>query len=195
MAWPDSVRRHSAVIGAGLCPGPDALASAGHLSFRRSVWRDGTSPAGDDPCLWRSRFVRALQMALYSGATVPSRSLYGLLLVGPQGNFARCFFLGCLARPNANLWVLPHLRCESRNLRRAHTPARFRNVCNLVRHGGSTFTIPPERYARHVLHVWRTVHRAVGYSTRPTADSFCGHHGLGPPSAAFRSPVDHRQAT
>src|SRR5213592_1132483 len=134
-------------------------------------------------------------MALYFRTALSHRRLYGLLLVGSERNFAGRFLLGRLARINANLWVLPHLRCENRNVRCPHATSRFRDVRNLVRHGGSSFTIPPERYARYVLHVWRTFHPASISSPRPTADSFCGHHGVDPLSAAFRSAVDHRQAT
>ena len=39
------------------------------------------------------------------------------------------------------------------------------------------------------IYVWRTVYPAISHSAWPTADSFCGHHGLGPLSAAFRSAV------
>src|SRR6202035_6197504 len=148
----DSVCWHAAFVAAGFRLGPGALEPARHLPFRRGVRRNGTSPAGDDPRLWRSRFVRAVQMALYSRAALPSRGLYGLFLVGPERNFAGRFLLGRLARPDANLWVLPHLRCENGNLRRAYPPARFRDVRSLVRHGGCTFTIPAKRHARYVLH-------------------------------------------
>src|SRR5262249_41082239 len=97
-----------------------------------------------DPRLWRPRFVRAVQMALYSRADVPSRGLYGLFLVGPERNFAGRFLLGRLARIDANLWVLPHLRRQNRDVRRAHPAARFRDVRNLVPPRRSTFTISAE---------------------------------------------------
>jgi len=79
------------------------------LSLRLEQW-DIT--CRDDPCLWRSRFVRAFQMALYSRAAVPSRvctaffwwDLKGILLA---------FSSGRLARIDANLWILPHLRRQS----------------------------------------------------------------------------------
>src|SRR4029077_2351216 len=191
----DSVCWHAAFVAAGFRPGPGALEPARHLPLCCGVRRDGTSPAWDDSRLWRSRFVRAVQMALYSRAALPSRGLYGLFLVGPQGNSAGRFLLGRLARIDANLWVLPYLRCQSWNLRRAHPPARFRDVRNLVRHSGCTFTIPAKRHARYVLHVWRTLYPAISRSSRPTTVPFRGRHGLDPLSAAFRSAVDHRQAT
>src|SRR5882762_2898726 len=191
----DSVCWHAAFVAAGFRPGPGALEPAGYLSLCRCVWSNGTSPAGDDPCLWRSRFIRAVQMALYSRAALPSRGVYGLFLVGPERNLAGRFLLGRLARIDANLWVLPHLRRQSWNLRRAHPPARFRDVRNLVRHSGCTFTIPPKRHARYVLHVWRTLYPAVSRSSRPTTVPFRRHYGLDTLSAAFQPDVDHREAT
>src|SRR5438128_443990 len=105
----DSVCWHTAFVAAGFCAGPGALEPARHLPLCCGVRRNGTSPAGDDPSLWRPGFVRAVQIALYSRAAVPSRGVYGLLLVGPKGNFAGRFLLGRLARADANLWVLSHL--------------------------------------------------------------------------------------
>src|SRR2546429_207503 len=78
LARSGSLRRNTAPIGAGFCVGPGALESAGYLSLRRSVWRNGTSLAGNDPRVRRPRFVRALQMAIHSRAAVPSRGLHRL---------------------------------------------------------------------------------------------------------------------
>src|SRR6266478_8693173 len=97
MARPDFVRGHTAVAGAGVCAGPGALESARHLSFRRSIRRNGTSPAGNDPRLRRPRFVRTLQMAIHLRAAVSPRTVHRLLLVGSQRNFADRFLLGRLA--------------------------------------------------------------------------------------------------
>src|SRR6478672_6035770 len=52
-------------------------------------------------------------MAFYFRAAISSRSLHGLLLVGPERNFADRFLLGRLAWPDANVRLLPHLRCEN----------------------------------------------------------------------------------
>src|SRR5206468_2973883 len=82
---------------------------------------------------------------------------------------------------------------ENGNIRCPHATARFRDVRNLVRYGGSAFTIPAERYARYVLHVWRTVYPAIASSSRPTTDSFRGHRGFGSLSPSFRPDVDHRE--
>ena len=192
LARSGSLRRNTAPIGAGFCVGPGALESAGYLSLRRSVWRNGTSLAGNDPRVRRSRFVRALQMAIHSRAAVPSRGLHRLFLVGPERNFACRFLLGRLARPDANLWVLSHIRRENRNIRCTHPPPRFRDVRYLVCDSGSAFAIPAERYARHVLYVWRAVYPGVNNSFRPTADSFGGHRGVGPFYPALRTDVARR---
>src|SRR5262245_38218848 len=134
-------------------------------------------------------------MALYSCTAVPSLGLRRIFLVGPEGNFAGRFFLGRLARADANLWILSHLRCENGYVRRTHSPPRFRDVSNLVCHRGRPFAISAERYARYLLHVWRTVHPAISRPTRSTADAFRSHRSFGCFSAPFLSVVDHRKAT
>src|SRR5919106_870708 len=88
VARPGSLRRYTVVAGAGVCTGPGPLASAGHLSVRRGVWRNGASPAGHDPRVRRSRIIRALQMALHSCAAVSARDVRSLFLVGLERNFA-----------------------------------------------------------------------------------------------------------
>src|SRR5207237_291022 len=77
LARPDFVRRNAAVAGAGVCAGTSTLESAGHLPFCRCLRRHGTSPPGDDSCLWRSRLVRTLQVALHFCAAVFARSVHG----------------------------------------------------------------------------------------------------------------------
>ena len=79
-----------------------------------------------------------------------------------KGILASRFLLGRLARIDADLRVLPHLRRENGNVRYAYAPARFRHVPDLVCHCGGAFAIPAERHAGHLLHVWRAVHSAVG---------------------------------
>src|SRR5882724_285028 len=144
MARLDFVRWHAAVASAGVCAGPGALESTRHLSLCRCIRRNGASLAGDDPRLRRSRSVRTLQMAVYFSAAVSSRSLHGLLLVGSERNLTDCFLLGRLAWTDANVRLLPHLRCENRNLRRADAPPRFRHVRDLVRDCRGALSISAE---------------------------------------------------
>src|SRR5262249_32825347 len=187
-----SLRWHPAFVAAGVRAGAGTLESAGHFPVCRGVWSNGASPAGNDPRLWRSRVVRALQMAFYPCAAVSSGSLHSLFLVGPERNLAGGLLLGRLARIDANLWVLSHLRCENRDVRCADPQARFRDVRDLVRHGGSAFAIPAKRHPRHVLHVWRAVYLTLNNSLWPTANSFGGHRSFSPFSPALRTAVDHR---
>src|SRR6266567_492658 len=131
-------------------------------------------------------------MAFYFRAAVSSRSLHGLLLVGPEGNFTDRFLLGRLAWTDANVRLLPHLRRENWYVRHAHAPARFRNVRNLVCHCGGAFAVPIERYARHVLHVWWAIHSTDRRALRATIHSFRGHRRFGPFPRSFPPDVDHR---
>src|SRR6476646_7528231 len=131
-------------------------------------------------------------MAFYFRAAISSRSLHGLLLVGPERNFADRFLLGRLAWPDANVRLLPHLRCENWNLRRSDPPARFRHVRDLVRHCRGAFAISSQRYPRHLLSVRRAVYPAVGRAVRSRSISFGGHRGVGLVSRSFPPDVDHR---
>src|SRR5438045_1607234 len=70
--------------------------------------------------------------------------------------------------------------------------APFGDVRYLVCDSGSAFAIPAERYARHVLYVWRAVYPGVNNSFRPTADSFGGHRCVGPFYPALRTDVARR---
>src|SRR5205823_11694415 len=131
-------------------------------------------------------------MAFHFRAVVSSRGLLGLLLVGPEGNFADRFLLGCLAWLDANLRLLPHLRRENWNLCRSHAPARFRHVCDLVRYRCGAFAISPERHARHVLYVWRAIYSADCGAPWSATDPIGGDRSFGPVPRSFPSDVDHR---
>src|SRR5204862_3186326 len=120
-------RWHTAATDTRLRAGPGEVESAGYFSFRRSVRRDGSSLAGHDSRLRRSRIVRTLQVALHFSAVVSPGNVRRVLLVGPERHPAGGFLLGRLARIDADLRFLPHLRRENRNLRYAHAPARFRD--------------------------------------------------------------------
>ena len=81
----------------------------GHLPFRSGFRGDGASPAGHDPRLWRSRLVRAISLAIHCRATLSTRDLRRLLLVGPKRDHSRRFLLGRMARNDADLRILPNL--------------------------------------------------------------------------------------
>src|SRR5437773_9571219 len=116
VAGPGPLRRDTAVADTCLCAGPGQVESARYFSLRRCVRRDGSSPAGNDSRLRRSRIVRTLQMALHLRAVVSAGNLCRVLLVGPERHPAGCFLLGRLARIDADLRFLPHLRRKNRNL-------------------------------------------------------------------------------
>src|SRR5215813_12250850 len=101
-------------------------------------------------------------MALYLRAAISARGLRGFFLVGSERHPAGCFLLGRLARIDADLRLLPHLRRKNGNVRYADAPARFLDVRDLVRYCGGAFALSPERYSGHVLHVWRAVYSALG---------------------------------
>ena len=147
LARSDSLRRHAALVAAGLRVRAGALEPTGHLSFRRGVRRDGTSLARNDSRVWRSRFVRPFQMALYFRAGFSGGRLHDLFLVGPERDYSGRFLLGRLARHDADLRLLPDLRCKNGLVRRAHSTARFRNVRNLVRDRGHSVVAAHDRHA------------------------------------------------
>src|SRR5262249_58989876 len=103
-------------------------------------------------------------------AAVSARSVCRLFLVGSQRNSVGGFLLGRLARFDADLWILPHLRRQNGNVRYAYSPARFRHVPDLVCHRGGAFAISSERHAGYLLHVWRGIFPAVPFLTRPERD-------------------------
>src|SRR5213596_717009 len=78
---------------------------------------NGTPPAGDDSRLWRPRLISAFPMAIHLRADLSRTGLRGVFSVGPEGHCAGCVCVGRLARNDANIRVLPHLRCEGRLLR------------------------------------------------------------------------------
>src|SRR6516164_1107167 len=129
-------------------------------------------------------------MALHFRAAVSARDLYRFLLVGPEGNFANRFLLGCLAWVDADLWVLPNLRRQNGNVRCSYPPARFRDVPDMVRHRGGAFAIPVERYTGHLLYVWRVVYSAVRCKPRPKHNSRRSHFCFGVVRRAFCSYLD-----
>ena len=88
-------------------------------------------------------------MALYSRPAVPSRGLYGLLLVGPKGILLVVFFWGVWHGLMQTYGFCRIYDAKTGTFDALTAAARFRDVRNLVRHGGSTFTIPAERYARY----------------------------------------------
>src|SRR4029450_12321883 len=84
------------------------------LAVAQGEW---TPRAGHDPRVRRWGFVRTLSVALHFRAAVSARNLYRFLLVGSEGNFANRFLLGRLARVDADLRVLPHLRRQNGHAR------------------------------------------------------------------------------
>ena len=190
MARPDLLRRDAAVTRARICSGPGQVESAGYLSIRRRVRRHGSSPAGNDPRVRRSRVVRTLQMAVHFRAALSTRNLCRVLLVGLKRNFAGCLLLGCLARIDADLRLLPDLRRKNGNVRYPHAPARFRHVPDLVCHRGGAFAVSVERHPGHLLHVWWAIYSAVGYNARPEHDSGRSHFCLRFVRRAFYSDLD-----
>src|SRR4029079_4471498 len=70
VAGPDPVRRDTTVADPCVCAGPGQVESPRYFSFRRCVRRDGSSLAGNDSRLRRSRIVRTLQVALHFSAVV-----------------------------------------------------------------------------------------------------------------------------
>src|SRR5262249_46281805 len=93
----------------------------------------------------------------------------------PEGNSPDRFLLGRLARINADLRVLPHLRRQNGNVRHDYPPARLCDVCDLVCDGGGAFALPVKRHAEHLLHVWRAVYSAVRCATWPEHYSWRSH--------------------
>ena len=140
LARSGSLRLHAAGDSADLSPGTVALERAGHLSFCRCLRRDGAPLARDDSRLRRSRIIRAFQVALHSCTSVFGAGMRDVFLLGPQRHCAGRLCLGRLARHDANVWVLSHLRCESGLVRGADAPSRFRIVRDLVRHRGPSLT-------------------------------------------------------
>src|SRR5438067_1913373 len=174
---------------------PSELATAARrMLWIRSSWRDLVLYVVI-PLLLVPAFALAQSMPIPQDISllrspVSARNLCRFLLVGPEGNFVNRFLLGCLARIDADLRVLPHLRRQNGNLRHAYPPARFGHVPDLVCHCGSAFAIPAKRYAGHLLHVWRAVYPAIRCKPRPKHVSRRRHFCVGFVRRAFRPDLD-----
>ena len=81
-------------------------------------------------------------MALHFGAAVPARSVCVFFAGGTLRAFVGGFFLGRLARFNADLRFLPYLRRQNGTFDIPYAPARLRHVSDLVCHRGGAFAIP-----------------------------------------------------
>src|SRR5262249_16607469 len=95
------VRGHTAAADTRVPAGSGEVESAGYLSLCRRLRCHGPSPARHDPRLWRSGFVRTLQVAIHFRAAVSAGGMRCFFLVGSQGNSLGGFLLGRLARIDA----------------------------------------------------------------------------------------------
>ena len=117
--------------------------------------------------------LRAFQVALYSGSDFPARRLHRFYLVGSERSRARCLLLGGLARDDADLRILPDLRCENRLVRGLDPPARFRHLCDLVCGGGAAFSSRMTDTLRAVLCEWRPLYSAPVSPRRAASGALC----------------------
>ena len=104
---------HTVATGSNFHRGTGLLERGRYLSLRRCIWCNGAPLAGNDSSVRRSRAVSALPMAFYLRTDFFGRCLRGFFRVGPEGDCARGIYLGCLARNDANIRLLPNLRRKS----------------------------------------------------------------------------------
>ena len=164
-----------------------------HLSFRRRVRRDGPSLAGHDSRLRRPRLVSAFPMALHLCTDFSSRRLCSIFPLGPQRNRAGGFYVGRVAWHDANIRVLPHLRCESRIVCRDNASARFCPVWNMVRNCCASFAAADDRHAGNILFRGRPIHSPDTSASRAAGIACAGASGFSSIFGEFYLDVEQRE--
>src|SRR4029078_7580157 len=134
-------------------------------------------------------------MAFYLCADFSGGCVRGIFRVGPEGNRVGGVYLGCLARNDANIRVLPHLRREGRILCRSNASPRFRLVRRVVRNSCPSFAATDDRHAGNLLFRGGTFYSAGSSSSGPTWFACTGTSDFSAVSGKFCLDVEQRQAS
>ena len=115
--------------------------------------------------------------------------------VGPQRHCADRLYLGRLARHDANVWILSHLRCESGLIRCADASSRFRNVRDLVCNRRPSLIAANDRCPGNLLFRGGAFHSAGTPPSGPASVVCVGPRGFRRISGKFYLDVDPWEAT
>src|SRR5213075_2644187 len=118
-----------------------------------------------------------------------------IFVMGPKRDCVGRVRVGCVARNDANVWFLPHLRREGGLLCRADASSRLRAVRNLVWNGCPSLAAANDRHSGNLLFRRRTFHSA-STSLSSAARAICiGAGSLSRVSCKLRLDVVERKTT